>query len=74
MGSQGHARHHDPPPERAREAAGPSAEVVTAAMPVGDVPGYATAVLRPGRYVVCIPLGAPPEFTAGTTYAEFSVG
>jgi hypothetical protein len=48
------------------------AEVVTAAQPAGDEPGYGTAVLEPGNYLLTSPLGLPPA-SAGVSSVDLTV-
>lgn len=47
-------------------------DIVTAAQPAGDAPGYTSAILKPGRYILLSPLGMPPD-VRGIISAELSV-
>jgi hypothetical protein len=49
------------------------AEVATAVLPDHGQPGYATADLKTGRYILETPLGVLPDCSGGVTEAEFTV-
>jgi hypothetical protein len=49
------------------------ADVATAVLPDHGQPGYATADLRTGRYILETPLGVLPDCSGGVTEAEFTV-
>jgi hypothetical protein len=47
-------------------------DVVGAAQPSGTEPGYGTATVKSGKYLLVSPLGQPPNFT-GTTALDVTV-
>lgn len=50
-----------------------AADVVGGAQPLGGEPGYGTATLKSGKYLLVSPLGQPPNFT-GTAALDVTVG
>jgi hypothetical protein len=52
---------------------GKAADVIGAAQPSGSEPGYGTATVKSGKYLLVSPLGQPPNFT-GTTALDVTVG
>jgi hypothetical protein len=49
-----------------------AADVIGAAQPSGTEPGYGTATVKSGKYLLVSPLGQPPNFT-GTTALDVTV-